>query len=190
LGYYSVRKYFLENRKIDVCYFISSVAINNDEKKSLKAKEMKIKDNCIVEISYKLNFVGEDDVIESFSERNPLEFLIGMGEMLPQFEEQLIGKQAGDVIDFTIEKENAFGEFNDNLVLELPISTFYDEQGKFNSDIVKEGAVITLDTDQKESQDAYVLEVTDENVLLDLNHPFAGEDLHYNLMILSVRLSE
>ena len=151
---------------------------------------MKIKDNCIVEISYKLNFVGEDDVIESFSERNPLEFLIGMGEMLPQFEEQLIGKQAGDVIDFTIEKENAFGEFNDNLVLELPISTFYDEQGKFNSDIVKEGAVITLDTDQKESQDAYVLEVTDENVLLDLNHPFAGEDLHYNLMILSVRLSE
>ena len=151
---------------------------------------MKIKQNCVVEVSYRMNFVGDSDVIESFSERNPLEFLIGMGEMLPQFEEQLIGKQAGDILDFTIEKENAFGEFDDNLVLELPISTFYDEQGKFNSDIVKEGAVITLDTDQKESQDAYVLEVTDENVLLDLNHPFAGEDLHYNLMILSVRLSE
>ena len=151
---------------------------------------MKVRHNCVVEIAYKLNFVGDEDIIESFSERNPLEFLIGMGEMLPKFEEQLIGKGAGEQLDFVIQKEDAFGEFNDDLVKAVPISTFYNQQGKFNEEIIKEGAVITLDIDQKESQDAYVLEVTDDEVLLDMNHPFAGEDLHYELMILSVRLAE
>jgi len=151
---------------------------------------MKIRTNCIVEIAYKMNFVGDEDTIESFSERNPLEFLVGMGEMLPQFEAQLIGKGAGDSLDFVLKKEDAFGDFNDDLVKSVPLSTFYDEQGQLNTDIVKEGAIITLDTDDNENQDAYVIEVTDEEVLLDMNHPFAGEDLHYELMILSVRLSE
>ncbi len=151
---------------------------------------MKVNNNCIVEVAYKLNFVGDEDVIESFSERNPLEFIVGMGEMLPAFEEQLIGKSVGESLEFVIEKQNAFGEFNDDLVKNLPIDTFYDELGKFNADIVKEGAVITLDTEDGEGQDAYVLEVADDEVLLDLNHPFAGEDIHYELMILSVRLSE
>ncbi len=151
---------------------------------------MKVNNNCIVEVAYKLNFVGDEDVIESFSERNPLEFIVGMGEMLPEFEQKLIGKSVGETLDFVIKKEKAFGDFKDDLVKNLPIDTFYDEQGKFNSDIIKEGAVITLDTEDGEGQDAYVLEVTNSEVLLDLNHPFSGEDLHYELMILSVRLSE
>ncbi len=151
---------------------------------------MKIRNNCIVEVAYKMNFVGDEDIIESFSERNPLEFLIGMREMLPLFEEHLLGKGAGENLDFIIKKEDAFGEFDDNLVKNIPISTFYDELGKLNTDIIKEGAVITLDIDEKENQDAYVIEVTDGEILLDMNHPFAGEDLHYDLMILSVRLSE
>jgi len=151
---------------------------------------MKIKNNCVVEVAYQMNFVGDEDIMEAFSERNPLEFLIGMGEMLSQFEAQLQGKGAGDRLDFIIPKEDAFGEFDDNLVMNVPISTFYDKQGNLNSEIIQEGAIVTLDTEEGENQDAYILEVTDDEVLLDLNHPFAGEDLHYDLMILSVRLSE
>jgi len=151
---------------------------------------MKITNNCVVEVAYKMNFVGDEDVIEEFSERNPLEFLVGMGEMLPAFEEKLIGKRAGDTIDFVLEKENAFGDFEDDLVMNLPKETFFDEQGQFNSEIIKEGSVITLDTEEKEAQDAYVIEVFDDEVLVDMNHPFAGEDLHYSLMVLSVRLAE
>ena len=151
---------------------------------------MKITNNCVVEVAYKMNFVGDEDIIEEFSERNPLEFLIGMGEMLPAFEEKLMGKSAGDTVDFILENNNAFGNFEDDLVMNLPKETFFDEQGEFNSEIIKEGAVITLDTEEKEAQDAYVIEVVDDEVLVDMNHPFAGEDLHYVLMILSVRLAE
>lgn len=137
-----------------------------------------------------MNFVGDEDIIESFSERNPLEFLVGMGEMLSGFEAQIMGKGVGETADFIIKKEDAFGDFNDDLVKNLPIETFYDDQGNFNDDIIKEGAIITLDTDDKEPQNAYVLEVIDDEVLIDMNHPLAGEDLHYELMILSVSLSE
>lgn len=151
---------------------------------------MKVRNNCIVEVSYQMNFVGDEDVIESFSERNPLEILIGMGEMLPAFEEQLMDKTAGQSIEFTISQEDAFGDFRDDLILSLPISKFLDDSGKFNEDIIKEGAIITLDTEDAQPQDAFVIEVADGEVLLDLNHPFAGEDLHYHLTILSVRLSE
>jgi len=151
---------------------------------------MKITNNCVVEVAYKMNFVGEEDIIEEFSERNSLEFLVGMGEMLSNFEAELIGKRAGDKLDFIIKKEEAFGEFKDDLVKNLSIETFFDEQGTLNTEIVKEGAVITLDTEDKESQDAYVIEVYKDEVLVDMNHPFAGEDLHYDLMILSVRLAE
>ena len=151
---------------------------------------MKVRENCIVEIAYQMNFVGDEDIIESFSERNPLEFLVGMGEMLPKFEAQLIDKQVGEKLDFIIKKEDAFGEFQDDLVKNIPISTFFDAQGQIDSNIIKEGAIITLDTEDKENQDAYILEVTEDEVLVDMNHPFAGEDLHYQLMILSVRLAE
>ena len=151
---------------------------------------MKITKNCVVEVAYKMNFVGDEDVIEEFSERNPLEFLVGMGEMLPSFEDYLLGKKAGDVIDFVLNKENAFGDFDDNLVMNLSKDMFLDSHGKFNAEIVKEGSVITLDTEDKEPQDAYVIEIVDQEILVDMNHPLAGEDLHYNLMILSVRLAE
>ena len=151
---------------------------------------MKITNNCVVEIAYKMNFVGDEDVMEEFSERNPLEFLVGMGEMLPYFEEQLIGKRAGDTIEFVINMNDAFGDFDDNLVMNLAKDTFFDSHGKFNEEIIKEGAVITLDSDNKEPQDAFVIEVVEDEVLVDMNHPFAGEDLHYNIMILSVRLAE
>ena len=151
---------------------------------------MKITNNCVVEVAYRMNFVDDDDYIESFSERNPLEFLMGMGEMLDEFEAKLMGKAVGENLDFVITKDKAFGEFDDSLVKDVPIETFYDDQGIFNSDIIKEGALITLNTEDKGEQDAYVIEVTDKEVLVDMNHPYAGEDLHYDLMILSVRILE
>jgi FKBP-type peptidyl-prolyl cis-trans isomerase SlyD len=135
-------------------------------------------------------FVGDDEPVEVFSERNPLEILIGMGEMLESFEKELIGKKAGDQLSFVIKKENAFGEFNDDLVKNYPIELFHNDQGEIDERFIYEGAIISLDTEEKDSQDAFVIEIFDDEILLDLNHPFAGEDLKYELMIMSVRLSD
>ena len=151
---------------------------------------MKITGNCVVELAYEMSFVGEDEVVESFSERNPLELLIGMGEMLEDFEQKLIGKKAGDHLDFVVSKDKAFGEYDDSLVKALPLDLFYDDKGKIDEKIIYEGALITLDADDREPQDAFVVEITDEDVLVDMNHPYAGEDLQFKTQILSVRLAD
>ncbi len=151
---------------------------------------MIISDNCVVEVAYKLFFVGDNEPVEVFSERNPLEILIGMGEMLPAFENQLKGKKAGEQLQFIIKKEDAFGDFDDNLVKTYPIEQFYNDKGVIDERFIYEGAIINLDVDDKSTQDAFVVEIFDDEILLDLNHPFAGEDLRYELMILSVRIAD
>ncbi len=151
---------------------------------------MKITENCLVELSYEMYFVGDNDVIESFSERNPLEILIGAGEMPEAFEAHLIDKQAGEKLEFVLSKDQAFGEYDGNLLKNLPIDLFHNEQGKIDSKIIYDGALITLDADGKEPQDAFVVEITDKEVLVDMNHPYAGEDLLFKVQILSVRLAD
>jgi FKBP-type peptidyl-prolyl cis-trans isomerase SlyD len=113
-----------------------------------------------------------------------------MGEMLQAFEDKLKGKKAGDFLNFTIKMEDAFGDFNDDLVKAYPIEQFYNDKGEIDERFIYEGAIINLDADDKETQDAFVVEIFDDEILLDLNHPFAGEDLRYELMILSVRLAD
>ncbi|MBN2669309.1 MAG: FKBP-type peptidyl-prolyl cis-trans isomerase [Bacteroidales bacterium] len=151
---------------------------------------MQVDINCVVELSYKMNFVGDEELIESFHEKRPLEIIVGIGEMLPAFEEEIIGKKVGEYFSFVIPKEKAFGDFDDSLVTSVPIETFYDQNGKIDDRIIFEGAIVTMDTDDGEEQDAFILEIDDEEVLIDFNHPFAGEDLQYEGRILSVRLSD
>ncbi len=151
---------------------------------------MNITENCLVELSYKMYFVGDDEVIESFSESNPLEILMGAEEMPEGFEQHLMGKKAGDTLEFVLSKDEAFGEYDAGLLKNLPIDLFYNEKGKIDSKIIYDGALITLDADGQELQDAFVVEVTDKEVLVDMNHPYAGEDLLFKVQILSIRLAD
>jgi FKBP-type peptidyl-prolyl cis-trans isomerase SlyD len=151
---------------------------------------MIITKNCIVEATLQMNFVGDAEIIEMYNEEEPAEFAIGMDEILPAMEALLLGKKAGDKLDFVIKKEDGFGEYNEEDVFELPLETFFNEQGVIDEEEIFEGAIVSLTTDEGEPQDAMILEITDQDVLVDLNHPFAGEDLHYEMMILSVRLAD
>ncbi len=151
---------------------------------------MNITENCLVELAYKMYFVGDDEVVESFSETNPLEILIGSEEMPEEFERQLIGKQAGDKLEFVLTQDKAFGAYDGKLLKELPIDLFYDDSGKIDSKIIYDGALITLEADGREPQDAFVVEVKDKEILVDMNHPYAGEDLLFKVQILSIRLAD
>ncbi len=149
---------------------------------------MNITENCLVELSYEMYFVGDKEVVEQFTERNPLEILVGSGEMLEAFESQIKGKKSGDKLEFTIPKEDAFGDYDADLLRDLPKKLFYNEQGKIDEQYIYEGALITLDAEDKVQQDAFVLEISKDSILVDMNHPYAGEDLLFKVQILSVRL--
>ena len=142
---------------------------------------MKVVQDCVVELSYDL-YLGEDkEAVETFSIEEPLDLLIGAEEMLPAFEKSLIGKRLGEGFDILIKEKDAFGPYDESLILEMDAVMFAENP-------VEEGELINLESEDQTEYNALVLEVNKENVLVDLNHPFAGEDLHFVGQILSIRL--
>ena len=98
--------------------------------------------------------------------------------MLPAFEKQLFGLKAGDKFDFVLKCEDAYGEPSEEAVQELPREIFVDSEGKLDA-LVVEGATLPLHTPDGQIIRGSVLEIKDEVVVFDFNHPLAGEDLHF-----------
>ena len=99
----------------------------------------------------------------------------------------MAGKEAGDGFDFTIPCEDAYGEYDERGLKQLPREMFYNGDGEFDDERVYEGNVIPMHTAEGQIVHAYVVEVTDKTVTIDLNHPLAGEYLHFVGRVLEVR---
>ena len=148
---------------------------------------MKITTNKFVSVAYDL-YVGEGEdreLMERTSPDRPLQFIFGTDSMLPAFEENLNGLVMGDTFRFTLTPENAYGEFNEEHVLELP-KRMFEIDGKFNSEYITEGNTIPMLDSNGQRMNGSVLEIKDDVVVMDFNHPLAGETLHFNGMVLDV----
>lgn len=148
---------------------------------------MKISANKYVAVIYDLN-VGEGEereLMEKATREVPLKFIYGMGMMIPAFEEALMGLEEGEKFDFSITPENAYGEYNEEHVLDLPKSIF-EVDGKFDSEMVQEGNTIPMMDASGQRINGSVLEVKDDVVVMDFNHPLAGETLHFKGEIIDV----
>ena len=145
---------------------------------------MTIDKNHVVALHYTLNAIeenGEKTFIEKTDAENPFTFLYGVGMMLPKFEEQLQGLVAGDQKSFTIVPEEGYGDRDDNAKTQLPIEMFAE------SGLPPVGAILPLQDAQGNHVNAMVLEVTDANVIVDLNHPMAGKTLHFDIKVAETR---
>lgn len=142
---------------------------------------MSISPNKFVACTYEL-YVGsenEREMMEAATKERPLEYIHGMGMMLPAFEHELNGLKAGEKFDFVLSCEDAYGERVEEAVQELPKDIFVDEQGKFDAAMVFEGNTIPMQTSDGHTLQGSVLEVRDDVVVMDFNHPLAGETLHF-----------
>lgn len=129
-------------------------------------------------VTYDLKVGEEQELMEQATIERPLCFYSGMGMMLDKFEAQLLPLDVCDTFDFTIPCADAYGEYDDEGVIDLPKSTF-EVDGKVDERILFEGNVIPLmDTDGNRIN-ASVVKVGKDIVTVDLNHPLAGEDLHF-----------
>ena len=141
---------------------------------------MKITANKFVAVIYDL-IVGEgeeQELMEKATREVPLKFIYGTGMMIPAFENALLGLETGDKFDFSIAPENACGEYKEENVLELPKHIF-EIDGKFDSEMVKEGNTLPMMTADGQHVNGSVLEVKNEAIVMDFNHPLAGETLHF-----------
>lgn len=148
---------------------------------------MQISKNKVVSLSFELRLdSAEGDVIEQASEEAPLTFLYGAGNMLPGFEQSLEGFQEGQEFDFSLSKDQAYGDKNDEAVMDLPKNIF-EVEGKIDENVVKVGNVIPMrDPDGNEYQ-GIVRDIADDTVKMDFNHPLAGYGLHFSGKILNLR---
>ncbi|MDR3195063.1 MAG: peptidylprolyl isomerase [Tannerella sp.] len=149
---------------------------------------MSITANKFVSVSYDLN-VGEGDereLMEQATPESPLKFIFGLGSMLPAFEDRLNGLAAGDTFRFSLLPDDAYGEYIEENVLELPKNVF-EVDGIFDGEFVREDSIVPMMDSDGQPRNGIVLEVKDDVVLMDFNHPLAGETLHFDGKVLDVR---
>ncbi len=149
---------------------------------------MKIANNLLVSVEYKLYVKNDDGSMELMEETQngqPLKFFYGIGMMLPKFEENLSELAAGDAFDFMIPCADAYGEYDDESVIDLPRKIF-EIDGKIDEKGVYPGAIVPLVDSEGQRINAEVVEVKPEAVKVDLNHPLSGEDLYFKGTVLDV----
>jgi FKBP-type peptidyl-prolyl cis-trans isomerase SlyD len=112
---------------------------------------------------------------------NRLTFLFGAGQMMPKFEEELSTLSTGDTYDFRITAAEGYGEFDEEAVANLPKEMF---QG---TEMPQIGEVLPLQDNNGNRFQGQVVSVAEDAVIVDLNHPMAGQELHFKGEILNVR---
>lgn len=149
---------------------------------------MKISPNKFVSLSYDLN-VGEGDekeLMEKATPEQPLEFIFGTNSMLEAFEKNVDGLAEGDSFDFTLTPDQAYGEYDDDHLVDLPKNIF-EVDGKMDESVVFEGNTIPMMDSNGNRLNGSVVSVSDDVVKMDFNHPLAGETLHFTGNVLTVR---
>lgn len=152
---------------------------------------MTISPNSVVSVNYHLTVPGENGgeeiTIEKTSSEDPFVFLFGNGQLLPDFEKNLDGKNPGDKFDFRIAAGSGYGEFQLDHIVNLPIENFLGEDGKLDSEVIAVGKNVPMVDSEGHRLYGKVLEVSPSAVKMDFNHPLAGKELHFSGEVLDVR---
>ncbi len=140
---------------------------------------MKIAEKSVVAIDYTLkNDNGE--VLDSSEGREPLYYLQGFGNIIPGLEEALLEKEAGDTIQVSIPPEKAYGLRNEEAVVQVNRDQFE------GVDDIQVGMEVQTQGEQG-VQLFTVSKIFGDTIMLDGNHPLAGETLHFDVKVMEVR---
>jgi FKBP-type peptidyl-prolyl cis-trans isomerase SlyD len=141
-----------------------------------------------VALTYDL-YVGEEnekELMEQATEEQPLTFYTGLGMMLDKFEAEIAPLKVGDSFDFVIPVDDAYGEYEDEKIIELPKSIF-EVDGAIDEEMIAEGNMVPLMDSEGNRINASVVSVGEDIVTVDINHPLAGEDLHFIGKVIEMR---
>ena len=146
-------------------------------------------ENKYITVAYKLYAVtdGKKELLEEAPAEHPFQFISGLGYTLDRFEKEITALTKGDDFCFTIPCAEAYGERNEDNVRQVPKSMFRDPDGNFDSENIFEGNIIMLNDSEGNRFYANVGEITEDKVVLDLNHPHAGKDLTFEGKVIEMR---
>jgi FKBP-type peptidyl-prolyl cis-trans isomerase SlyD len=149
---------------------------------------MKIENNKMVSLIYELRERdAEGRIIEQLDETRPLKFIYGTGKLLPVFESNIESLSEGDDFRFPLNSGDAYGDYREEMVIDVPINVFHTEDGSLNEDLCKVGNHVPMMDNEGNHLNGVINEITEEFVKMDFNHPMAGVDLFFTGRIVDVR---
>ena len=140
----------------------------------------------VISINYNLHKdTAEGERIESTEGKDPLVFLSGLGQMIPEFEANVADLKEGDTFSFGIKSENAYGSRKEEAVIELAQDMFMNE-GKLIPE-VEVGNVLPLQDQNENVIPGKIVSINEETITVDVNHLLADQDLHFTGKIVEMR---
>jgi peptidylprolyl isomerase len=118
------------------------------------------------------------EVFDSSEGKEPLKFQVGSGQIIPGFEEGLMGKKVGDKITVNIQPENAYGQVREDLFVKVPLDKMPGE--------VQVGQSLQAVGDDNRPVQVIIKEVNEDHVVIDGNHPLAGKELVFDIEVVSI----
>jgi len=148
---------------------------------------MEISENKVVSLIYELRKDDEaGEVVESLTKNNPLTFLYGKGNLLAKFENNIQGLKKGDCFSFGLNSDEAYGPVEDSAIVDIHVQAF-EVDGKVDYNIVNVGNSIPMMDNSGQRLVGVVMEIGNEKIKMNFNHPMAGVDLFFSGEITAVR---
>lgn len=131
-----------------------------------------------VEVHYTGRFV-DGEVFDSSEGKDPLQFEVGSGQIIPGFEDAIMGKQIGEKVTVTVSPEQAYGPIREDLVVEVPADKMPGP--------VEVGQLLQADGGEGQVVQVIVRDVKEDLVVIDGNHPLAGQELVFEIEVVSIQ---
>lgn len=139
---------------------------------------VQVKDGDTIQVHY-TGRLDDGSVFDSSSGRDPLEFTVGGGQVIPGFEQAVLGMQPGEIRTVTIAFDDAYGPRREHLMIEVSRDEFPPE---VEPEIGQQFQVVQ----GEQAMVVTVVDVAEDSVTLDANHPLAGEDLTFELNLVRI----
>ena len=146
--------------------------------------EITIDKNVVARVHYTGTLPDTGEVFDSSEGRDPLTYLVGHGQMIPGFEEEMMGASQGERREFTLEPERAYGHPLEDLITDFPKVQFAQlEQSGVEIEV---GMTLVAQTFQGPAP-FMVKAVNDDTITADFNHAMAGKTLCFSVEVVEVR---
>jgi FKBP-type peptidyl-prolyl cis-trans isomerase SlyD len=140
----------------------------------------------VITIEYDLyKDTADGEMIESTKGKDPLVFLSGSGQMIPDFESNVSDLEVGESFSFSIATENAYGKRKEEAIIELAQDMFMKD-GVLMKEVVV-GSVLPLQDQNGHLHPSKVMSINDTTIKLDVNHPLADQNLYFTGKVIDVR---
>lgn len=137
-------------------------------------------EKCVVAIEYEVKEAGTTEIVDSNKGSSPLEFITGIGQVIPGLENALVGMNKDESGDILVKSSDAYGDINPEALQELPVDQFEGIE-------LAEGLVLYGQGEQGETVQVVVQSFNETTVSVDFNHPLAGKDLMFSVTVIDVR---